>query len=116
MAINWRVRFLNFNWWTSFIPALLLCAQAIALCFDIKIDLGDKTDTILAAVNSIFIVLTLLGVSSDPTTTGYSDSPRAMSYKEPYHYDVNLDGRVDEHDIDELLRRIEELDARVPKV
>jgi len=83
MGINWRLRFLNKSWWMSVIPAVLLCAQTLASCFGVKIDLGDKTDTILAAVNSIFVVLALMGVSSDPTTPGWNDSQRAMGYTEP---------------------------------
>ena len=110
MAINWRVRFLNPSWWTSIIPAIAVCMQAFAACFDIRIDLGDKTDAILAAVNSIFVVLTLMGVTSDFTTVGYGDSRRALSYKEP-NRDVNGDGVINEFDIDELLRRLEKLDG-----
>lgn len=83
MSINWRLRFLNRSWWMSTIPAVLICAQTLAACFGIKIDLGEKTDTILAAVNSVFVVLALMGVSSDPTTPGWNDSQRAMGYAEP---------------------------------
>lgn len=116
MAINWKIRFLNPSWWTSFVPALVICMQAIASCFDLKLDLGDKTDTILAAVNSVFIVLTLLGVTSDFTTAGYGDSDRALQYDKPYERDVNHDGLVNEADIDELFRRLDALDVKVPKV
>lgn len=111
MAINWRVRFLNPSFWASMIPAAILCVQTLAACFGIKIDLGDKTDTILAAVDSVFVVLALLGVSADFSTEGWSDSKRAMSYKEPYR-DVNNDGVVNERDIDELLKMLKAKEER----
>ena len=115
MTVNWRVRCLNPNWWASILPAIALCIQAFAACLDIKIDFGDKTDTILAAVDSLFVVLTLAGVTNDPTVSGWSDSQRALSYKEPYGRDVNADGIVDEAEIDELLRRLGELDTKVSR-
>lgn len=89
-----------------------MCIQAFAACLDIKIDFGDKTDTILAAVDSLFVVLTLAGVTNDPTTKTWSDSDRALAYKEPYGRDVNMDGVVNEADIDELMQRLREYEEQ----
>lgn len=81
--VNWKVRIRNKSFWMTLIPALALFAQALAACFDIKLDLGAQTDKILAVVNTLFVVLGVLGVVNDPTTFGLNDSDRAMQYDEP---------------------------------
>lgn len=107
MAINWKLRWTNRSWWMSIIPAIMLCMQAMAACFGVRIDLGDKTDTILAAVNSIFAVLTLVGVSSDPTTPEWGDSARALSYVTPGKTADEVAGGQDlEESVRELVRML----------
>ena len=81
--VNWKVRIRNKSFWVTLIPAIALFAQALAACFGIKIDLGEQTDKILAVVNTLFVVLGVLGVVNDPTTFGLNDSDRAMQYDEP---------------------------------
>lgn len=83
MKINWTVRIKNKTFWLALIPALLLLAQVVAAVFgyELKIDaLGDK---LTAIVNALFAVLTILGIVTDPTTAGVSDSKQAMEYVEP---------------------------------
>ena len=65
------------------IPAILLLIQQIAGIFGISIDLGDLGDKLLAVINTIFVILALVGVVSDPTTTGICDSEQALNYTEP---------------------------------
>ncbi len=84
MKINWIVRIKSKAFWLSIIPATLLLVQVIAGVFGFTIDLGDLGDRLLAVVNAVFAVLTILGVVIDPTTDGMSDSQRAMGYVEPY--------------------------------
>lgn len=81
--INWLVRFKNKSFWISFIPAMLLLVQVVAALFGFELELGDIGDRLLAVVNALFAVLALLGVVTDPTTAGVSDSTQAMSYKRP---------------------------------
>ena len=81
--INWLVRFKNKNFWISFIPAALLLVQVVAALFGFELELGDIGDKLLAVVNALFAVLALLGVVTDPTTAGVSDSTQAMSYTKP---------------------------------
>lgn len=81
--INWKIRIKNKNFWIAMIPAILLLIQQIAGIFGINIDLGDLGDKILAVINTIFVILALVGVVSDPTTTGISDSEQALNYTEP---------------------------------
>lgn len=81
--INWRVRFKNKNFWLSFIPAILLLVQVIANVFGYNFDFGDLGNKLIAVVNAVFVVLSLLGVVTDPTTAGVSDSERALTYTQP---------------------------------
>lgn len=83
MNINWKVRFSNKAFWIAFIPALLLLAQVIAAVFGYTLDLGELGNKLLAVVNALFAVLCLLGIVTDPTTAGVSDSTQAMSYDKP---------------------------------
>lgn len=83
MKINWIVRIKNKNFWISLIPALLLLAQVVASLFGANIDLGDVGNKLLAVVNAAFAVLSILGIVTDPTTKGVSDSEQAMTYNKP---------------------------------
>ena len=83
MNINWLVRLKNKNFWLSFIPAVLLLIQAVAAVFGFTLDFGPLGDQLLEVVNIVFIILSLLGVVTDPTTAGISDSKQALTYTEP---------------------------------
>lgn len=83
MKINWLVRIKNKNFWLALIPAVLLLAQVVMAVFGVEIDLGDIGDKLLAVVNALFVVLSILGIVTDPTTAGVSDSPQALTYSEP---------------------------------
>lgn len=81
--INWTVRFKNKTFWLAVIPAVLLLIQTVAAVFGYTLDLGELGDKLLAVVNAVFGVLVILGVVTDPTTSGVSDSAQAMTYKTP---------------------------------
>lgn len=81
--INWKVRMKNKNFWITLIPALLLLVQVVANVFGYTLNLGAFGDKLLAVVNALFGVLAILGVVTDPTTSGVSDSERALTYKKP---------------------------------
>lgn len=83
MKINWTVRIRNKAFWVAFVPALLLLVQVVASVFGISVDLGNLGDKLLAVVNALFVLLAIVGVVTDPTTAGVSDSTRALTYKEP---------------------------------
>lgn len=51
--------------------------------FGYTLDLGDMGNKLLAVVNALFAMLTILGVVTDPTTEGVSDSAQAMTYTTP---------------------------------
>ena len=82
--INWKIRLKNKQFWLSLIPALALCAQAIAAIFGWEIDLSTMVGKLLTAVDAVFAVLVVLGIVVDPTTVGVGDSARAMRYDAPW--------------------------------
>ena len=81
--INWTVRLKSKTFWLTVIPALLLLVQVVAAVFGFELDLGDLGNKLLAVVNALFAVLSILGIVTDPTTAGVSDSAQAMTYTEP---------------------------------
>lgn len=81
--INWKVRIKNKNFWLSFIPAALLLIQVVASVFGFTLDFGELGNKLIAVVNAVFLLLSIMGVVNDPTTEGFSDSTQAMTYNEP---------------------------------
>jgi len=81
--INWKVRIKNKNFWIAIIPAVLLLVQVVLAVFGISVDFGALNERLLAVVNAAFVVLTILGIVTDPTTQGLGDSAQAMTYEFP---------------------------------
>ena len=81
--INWTVRIKNKTFWLGLIPAALLLVQVVAAVFGYTLDLGELGDKLLAVVNALFGVLTILGIVTDPTTKGVGDSSQALTYDKP---------------------------------
>lgn len=81
--INWKVRIKNKNFWLSFIPAALLLIQVVASVFGFTLDFGELGNKLIAVVNAVFLLLSIMGVVNDPTTEGFGDSTQAMTYNEP---------------------------------
>lgn len=81
--INWNVRIKNKNFWVALIPAILLLIQVVAAVFGYTLDLGDLGNKLLEVVNAVFALLAILGIVTDPTTAGISDSEQALTYTEP---------------------------------
>lgn len=83
MKINWKVRISNKAFWITIIPAVLLLIQVIAAALGFKLDLSDLGDKLLDVVNAVFMVLAILGIVTDPTTAGVSDSKQTLTYTKP---------------------------------
>ncbi|MBQ7067058.1 MAG: phage holin [Lachnospiraceae bacterium] len=81
--INWKVRIKNKTFWITLIPALILLVQAVAAVFGVKIDLSALGSRLVNVVEATFVVLAIVGVITDPTTTGVSDSRTALTYEAP---------------------------------
>lgn len=81
--INWKVRIKNKNFWLALIPAVLLLIQVIAAPFGYNWDFGVMNEELTAIINAAFSVLSIVGIVTDPTTKGVSDSTQALTYTEP---------------------------------
>ena len=81
--INWKVRIKNKVFWLSIIPAILLLIQSVAAVFGYTLDFTDLSSKLAAVIESVFVVLAILGIVADPTTSGVSDSRLAMTYEKP---------------------------------
>ena len=82
MKINWKVRFKNKVWLTTFFSLIIGFVYNILSCFDVFPAVTQHTVTQI--VGEILTFLGLVGVIVDPTTAGIEDSNRAMSYEEPW--------------------------------
>ncbi|EIJ7591321.1 phage holin [Listeria monocytogenes] len=74
MKINWRVRVKSKVFWVSVIPLVLVLAQQLLGWFGVTIPADTINKQALDFVNSVFLLLGVLGVVNDPTTPGTSDS------------------------------------------
>ena len=82
MQINWKVRFKQKVFLTSFISLIVSFVYSMLALFDVFPSITKNQ--VLEFVNQGLALLGLLGIIVDPTTAGISDSERAMSYEEPY--------------------------------
>ena len=83
MKINWKVRIKNKNFWVTVIPAFLLLVQAVGAVFGVTLDLGEIGNKLIVVINVAFAFLSILGIVTDPTTNGISDSEQALTYTKP---------------------------------
>ena len=83
MKINWKVRLKNKNFWIAMIPTVLLLVKPILELIGVDIDLGEVGNALLSVVDGVFVLMAVLGIITDPTTAGMSDSELALTYTEP---------------------------------
>ena len=72
--INWKLRLQNKVTLIALLGAVFLMSQQFG--FEIPKNIQD-------GVNTFVYILVLLGVVTDPTTAGLTDSERALEYYEP---------------------------------
>ncbi len=81
MKINWSVRLRNPVFWLTAVPTVAAMVYTILGLFGVVPTLSES-----ALVNTISVIieaLTALGVLVDPTTSGTSDSEKALTYTKP---------------------------------
>lgn len=83
MKINWTVRLKNRAFWIAIIPALALLGKQVLELFGVNVDFTNVSKELLGIIETIFVILAIVGVITDPTTAGISDSERALGYNEP---------------------------------
>nr|DAN55306.1 MAG TPA: holin [Caudoviricetes sp.] len=72
--INWKLRLQNKVTLIALLGAVFLMSQQFGL---------EIPQNIQNGVNTFVYILVLLGVVTDPTTAGITDSDRALEYHEP---------------------------------
>ena len=81
--INWKVRVKSKKFWLAMIPAVLILILVVLALFGVTFDITNLQEKLLAVVNAVFVVLAILGIVTDPTTAGISDSKQALTYDVP---------------------------------
>ncbi|EMF0434161.1 phage holin [Enterococcus faecium] len=87
--INWKVRMRNKSFWLAVVSAALLLAQVIAVPFGYNFEIDVINKQLLDIINAAFAFLSILGVVTDPTTKGVSDSEQALNYSKPKEDSTN---------------------------
>lgn len=87
--INWKVRFRNRTWVLAFVSQVLLVLQLMLQALNVfgvtDFQLTEQLkNEVFATTNSLFFLLSFLGLVQDPTTKGYRDSNRAKLYRKPH--------------------------------
>ena len=85
MKVNWKVRFRNKLWLSSFVSAVLAITYTILDALGIFPEMSEARLSRL--IEAVLLLLSLLGVVIDPTTAGVGDSNRACGYIEPWNDD-----------------------------
>ena len=81
MNINWKVRLKSGSWWLGIISAVVTAVFAILqLC---NVELPVTADQIMQAATLVLMIPAAVGITTDPTTKGVSDSAQAMAYDAP---------------------------------
>ncbi|MBS6629047.1 MAG: phage holin, partial [Clostridiales bacterium] len=81
MNINWKVRMKSGSWWLGILSAVVTAVfAALQLC---NVELPVTADQIMNAATLVLMIPAAIGITTDPTTKGVSDSAQAMTYNTP---------------------------------
>lgn len=81
MKINWKLRLQNKMTLVAIVMAVIgLIYQVMGL---VGIVPAISQDAVTQAAGTVINVLALMGIITDPTTEGLSDSQQALGYSEP---------------------------------
>ncbi|MCI6711903.1 MAG: phage holin [Lachnospiraceae bacterium] len=81
MKINWKLRLQNKTTLLALIGAIVALVYQVLGIFEIVPAVSE--DSVISATAVIINLLVALGVVVDPTTSGVSDSTRALCYECP---------------------------------
>lgn len=78
MKINWKVRFKNKAFVVTFVTLIITFVyQILGICNVVP---SISEDTVMNIVMCAINALAMMGVLVDPTTDGFNDSDRALTY------------------------------------
>ena len=79
--INWKARLQSGPFWMGLISAIVAAVfTLLPLC---GVEMSVTAEQIMQAATVILMIPAALGIISDPTTKGLSDSSRALTYEKP---------------------------------
>ncbi len=82
--VNLKVRAKNKVFWLAIIPAILVLVKQVAITFFQKdVDISGLSNQLQQIIETVFLILGIMGIVVDPTTDGLKDSKRAMGYVTP---------------------------------
>lgn len=81
MKINWKLRFQNKAVLTGLVGAVLLFIKQVTELFGI--DLSTQLEQVSGIIGAILTLLAGLGIITDPTTKGVSDTGIVQTYQKP---------------------------------
>ncbi len=81
MNINWKVRLKSGSWWLGIISAVVTAVFAILQLCDVALPV--TAEQVLQAATLVLMIPAAIGITTDPTTKGVSDSAQAMAYDAP---------------------------------
>lgn len=79
--INWKVRFKNKTFVVAFVTALVAFVYQLLGLLEIVPPVNQ--DSLMQTIMLIVNLLVTLGIITDPTTAGVTDSEQALNYNEP---------------------------------
>lgn len=82
VKINWKVRFQDKTFVISLAGLIFLLIQQVLAIFGVSWDYTLINDQLTQVINTVFLILALVGVVKDPTTKGITDSKRALMYNQ----------------------------------
>lgn len=79
--INWKVRLQSGPWWMGVVSSIAIAVFALLKIF--KIEMSITLEDVLNVATLILMVPAAIGIISDPTTKGITDSAQALNYEKP---------------------------------
>lgn len=81
--INWRVRAKKPTFWIAIVSASLVLAQIVGSWFGVTVPVEFLEGEATSVINTVFLLLTFLGIIEDHTTADFGDSEQALRYDKP---------------------------------
>lgn len=85
--INWKVRLQSGSWWLGVVSAVIVAIFAVLKICNVEISV--TADEIINVATLILMIPAAIGITTDPTTSGISDSIQALKYTTPKTDDVD---------------------------
>ena len=82
-SINWKVRLKNKSFWIGLVGVIGSFVVSMASLLGVNLDLTGVESIATTVISTVFMVLSMLGVVVDPTTSGIKDSEQALTYTSP---------------------------------